>query len=615
MNIEELKANTLHYIKSLTQAELIKLIKYLDKKYYDGIPVISDEIYDIIMDYYNDNYNSKIKHDQNKNVVITPYYIWSLDKIKPDTNAIINWIKKYEGPYIISDKIDGIAGLIIKKSNEIKIYKARYSGDNYAVKDISYLYKYIIKDNNKLPTNIVLRGEFIIPNDYFNENLRNKFKTPRSAVSSLLNRTDGIDKMIANGLHFVCYNILDPLMNEKNQLEKLKEYNMNVVYYKVFDKISHKILSDILIKRREKSKYTIDGIVVSDTQKIYRIKERNPDHSFAFKMVLTDQIAETIVLYVKWKTSKDNYIIPTIYFQPIIIGNNEIKRAAGHNGKYIKENNIGPGTKIQIIKSGDIIPYVQKIISSTGAQMPKIKYKWDKNNVHIIRQDNNDDNRIKKIHHFFGTLGVKYIGENIIRTLYNAGYGTIISILKLDRDKKFDGIGNTLKNKIISNINRSLLSTNIETLMASSGVFGRSFGIKKIKIILNKYPAFLTHKYNYSDICNIDGIGEIYAAKFMNNIDKFRTFYKKINKIIDISYLLKKNKTEGIFSGRIFVFTGFRDDKIKKFIINNGGIVDDNITKKTNYLIYSDKNSAKYKRAVQLKIIIISKENFISKYF
>ena len=35
--------------------------------------------------------------------------VGSMDKVKPDTNKLKNWLKKYNGPYVISDKLDGIS--------------------------------------------------------------------------------------------------------------------------------------------------------------------------------------------------------------------------------------------------------------------------------------------------------------------------------------------------------------------------------------------------------------------------------------------------------------------------------------------------------------------------
>lgn len=47
-----------------------------------------------------------------------------------------------------------------------------------------------------------------------------------------------------------------------------------------------------------------------------------------------------------------------------------IKQATGHNGKFIFENKIGPGSKIVIIKSGDVIPKIVEVISESNNGEP-----------------------------------------------------------------------------------------------------------------------------------------------------------------------------------------------------------------------------------------------------
>ena len=55
---------------------------------------------------------------------------------------------------------------------------------------------------------------------------------------------------------------------------------------------------------------------------------------------------------------------------------------------FIKDNVLGPGAKIEIIRSGDVIPYVNKVLSFTIILRDLIR-----NN---ITKDNNDKSIIKR---------------------------------------------------------------------------------------------------------------------------------------------------------------------------------------------------------------------------
>jgi NAD-dependent DNA ligase len=61
-----------------------------------------------------------------------------------------------------------------------------------------------------------------------------------------------------------------------------------------------------------------------------------------------------------------------------------------------------------------------------------------------------------------------------------------------------------------------------------------------------------------------------------------------------------------------FVFSGFRDKDYEEIIKNNNGIVNDTITKTTNYLVVKDtsKITEKIKKAIEKGIKVISKEEF-----
>jgi NAD-dependent DNA ligase len=133
-----------------------------------------------------------------------------------------------------------------------------------------------------------------------------------------------------------------------------------VVQNKTEATITNETLSETLQEWRKSSPYEIDGIIVSD-DRVYPRMSGNPDHSFAFKMVLSDQVAETHVVDVIWTASKDGYLKPRVQVMPVRVGGVTIQYATGFNAEFIEKNKIGVGAVIQIIRSGDVIPYIQSV--------------------------------------------------------------------------------------------------------------------------------------------------------------------------------------------------------------------------------------------------------------
>ena len=112
-------------LDELDDEEYSKLIKYLQKAYFNkNISLVSDKLFD----YMKDNYETKFKKKiidvgapitKNKIKTKLPHYMGSLDKIKPAMSEFTKWVSKYNGPYVLSYKLDGISALVHKIDNKI----------------------------------------------------------------------------------------------------------------------------------------------------------------------------------------------------------------------------------------------------------------------------------------------------------------------------------------------------------------------------------------------------------------------------------------------------------------------------------------------------------------
>jgi NAD-dependent DNA ligase len=77
---------------------------------------------------------------------------------------------------------------------------------------------------------------------------------------------------------------------------------------------------------------------------------------------------------------------PRVEVEPVDIGGVTIRFTTGFHAKYISDNRIGPGTCLEIIRSGDVIPYINQIFSSPKdvVDMPSVPYHWNESGVDII---------------------------------------------------------------------------------------------------------------------------------------------------------------------------------------------------------------------------------------
>ena len=632
------------FINNNKKKDIIALLIKADDAFFNGDKsILKDDIYDIIKDYIRkkypkDPYLKRVGADVDNKVVL-PYYMGSQNKIKDSEEEITKYKKQYAGPYIISDKLDGVSCLIVynkigKKNFDIKLYTR---GNGTEGQDITHLLTYINgfpSVNNISYDYLAIRGELIISKDNW-EKLKlegNNGANPRNTVSGAIN-SKNLNKNVLNAIDFVCYTLIEPKL--KNGLDILKKMNFLIVNHTINDNINLNILSENLQKSRN-NKYIIDGIVINDISKNYEIeKGKNPTHSFAFKSIHTLEQVEVIVREVEWNVSKDKYMKPIVKFDEITLDDVKIKQATGFNAGFIEKNVIGPGSRIIIIRSGNVIPHINSVLSKSASGKPSlpgivdVNYKWNDTHVDIIMIDDGNKNSkydIKNIIYFMKTIEIDYMGPGNIAKIYNAGYDTINKIINITKEELLNIEG--FKNKSADNILNALKKirdVDCNVLMDASNIMGRGFGLKKIKSITDIHPEILDNtktarnkalKLKASDLIIINGIAKTSADLFIENLPKYYEFYDNLgfkckgDKKLPANAVVADINTN--FKDKTFIFSGFRNKDYEKKITDNGGKITTSVSKNTSYLIVKDKNenTGKIIKARELGVIILSLEEF-----
>jgi len=408
-------------------------------------------------------------------------------------------------------------------------------------------------------------------------------------------------------------------------MNKLK---MNVLKYNLIIDITDEILSKILIYKRNNYEYEIDGIVCVNDD-IYDRTNKNPEHAFAFKMLMNDQIIDVNVLDVLWSPSKDGYLKPRIKIEPVYLGGAKIEYTTGFNGKFIKDNKIGLGSVLRLVRSGDVIPHVLEVLKKTTPKMPIVEYIWNDTCVDILLKNKNNNIEVieKNITKFFKDIGVEGLSNGNVKRLISAGYDTIHKILKMKKEDfmNIEGFKDKLSLKIMNGISNSLSNITLEELLSATNIIGRGFSLKKIKIILEAYPNILIEQISdlekVEKIKLLNGMSTKSAELFVSNINKFLIWLQKSN----LEYMLKYNvsKEENnhdvkkhILYGKKYIMTGFRDKLLEKTLEKIGCKSMSSISKNVDIVIVKniDQYTYKIEQAKKLNINILSKEDFINKY-
>lgn len=564
-DLDEIISNPTKYANSLSVDKLVNLLKKLSDKYYNtGEPYVSDNVYDKMLEVLkkkdSDNpFLFEVGAPENRmDAVKLPYRMASLNKVKPNEKSLERWTNKYEGPYVLSDKLDGVSALLNKDNKgDIKLYTR---GDGEKGRDITYLLKYLIDEKvlKKIPNNVAIRGEILMNKNDFLKYFSKDNKNARNMVSGFVN-TNKIDTRVADKVQLISYSVINPRMLQSDQLETMKKWGLKVVYSKVLknNKNFQNVLEKELSDRKKNSEFEVDGIVVIDDSEVYEHEDSNPSYSVAFKMNTEENMKDVEVKRINWSASKHGYLQPVIEIEPVELSGTTITFVTAHNAKYVVDNNIGPKSIIKIVRSGDVIPYVVEVVKpSKKPQMPEVGYKWNDTGVKIIATDVDDSTQriinIKKILDFFRTLKVKFLSEGIMTKLYDNDYDTIFKIVKAAdiKDEKMyniDGLGKKMVDKIYLEIQNSLQKCKLEEMMSASMQFGEGLGVRKLKEIVKMYPNILDHKPKDVEglqemILNVPGFSTISSNKFSENFNNFMIFLKKLRKYTKVNLDFKPKK-------------------------------------------------------------------------
>jgi NAD-dependent DNA ligase len=607
------------------------LVKCSNAYYESGNPIVSDELFDLLVDQYeltsnkSFNYLGKTNHKK----IQLPVYMGSLDKIKT-SDKISQFLNKCSSNKIIySAKMDGLSLLLFSDSkNNFKL--ATRGDDGKIGSDVSHLLSHLKLQNSltllsKVSINCIVRGEIIMKKSVFKKHYPNA-SNARNTVCGIVN-SKNLDIKAVELCTFVAYSLPGTTYTQEETFAKLKELKFEIPEMKLIDKTKSTVdyLSNVLSTLKIEYDYEIDGIVLSDN--IYHKENigENPKYTVAFKHNI--ETTQATVVDVLWEASRYGLLKPRIQINPVDLNGVKITYLTGFHAQYIKENKIGKNTVLQICRSGDVIPHILSVVKSTEAKFPpKDEYEWT-DSVDIKTKLNNDDNLSVKLAYFLGVCGAKGVKEGVLQKCIDIGIKDITSLLKVKKEVllKAEGIGEKMSDKMIEQFNIVKSNLTLLNIMLGSCVFER-FGEKKLEKILEVLPEckdivlkdVLITQLKSNWILKMNSIGiKTQADTF---IDMFETFKKEwssfCKEFLVSSIQIPSTSTISIKVDKKcdwnVVFTGVRDKDLEKVIESYGGKVTDSVSSKTTYLVVKELNpesrSSKMDKAESLNVRILTLE-------
>lgn len=614
---------------------LKKQIIDANNAYRKGNAIITDLQFDELVEQYKtlvsiDEYNefrdslnesfvefgTKVKHK---------YIMGSLDKIKnSDLETLNKFIKNYvKNSLTISAKVDGISSVAYYKNGKLISLLSR--GDGYEGMDYSDKAKYIKGLPKNISSNeyeliefgdVYIRGELVILDSEEIDTDTNYRNVCAGYMNSKYWNKDDISKV-----SFIPYAILGDKITKNTQFKILESCGFNVAWHKNINitNINYETLATQLTEYAKlKHDYSCDGLVLMDIDAYNEQDVYRPKNSMAFK--INELTAETRLIDVVWEgPSKDGFFCPVGILDPVELGGAMISRATLHNLDIINQLNVKYGSKVSLLKAGDIIPKIVSVIENDSGcvdiiiptECPSCGSTLVRDGVNMRCMNKTcGDQVVHQITHFIKKLGVKSASN---ATLLNFGITSFDKLLSFTPNKSYKS-----EVKLYNELYDKVFSQSKAKLLAAMNFVGLS------EILITKildhygYDVIENFDFNNAKISLPNGVGEITLQKFNEGLpDALRNVNNIVNDIRwhwspEASSASKKIDIKGSICVTGTLNFGSRT-KFLEFALEHGYESKSGVSKGLTYLINNDvtSNSSKNKKAKELGIKILSEDEFI----
>jgi len=599
--------------------------------YYQGRPEISDLEYDKLEDELKkidpknptleivgstSSNSEKIKHDKK---------MLSLDKTYI-LDDLLSWMGHEE--VISTYKLDGISCSLIYIDGELSLAKTRGDGtygENITKKVmwISNVPKSIINKNK-----IEIRGELFCDEESFFKLAQEMTKlgldkptSQRNIVAGLMGRKDHLE--LCRYIKFMAFDYLsdEKIKFESEKFNILSRYSFLIPEIELHnDKKSLEVLIERSRQFMSEGDYQIDGLVFTYNKMSLHEElgetSHHPRYKIAFKF--QGESKQTELKEITWSVSRNGILTPVGEVSPVELSGAIISRVTLHNYGMVCANNLKSGDIIEIIRSGEVIPKFLSVVvpSKNKLSIPEVCPSChSKVEIHDIRifcvNDSCPGKNKEIILNFIQKIGIEDLSGKRLDGLINAGLvKSIPDIYKLKANDLMgmEKVKEKLSNKLIDSIHKTK-NIDLITFLSALGINGGAYN-KCEKIVRAGFDSIKKIKsLTKADLLNVESFAEKSATEFLSSLqDK----HKIIDELMEQGFIFtveKTRKTE--LTGLKVCITGALSEKrqlVEEYVRESGGIIVSSVSKNTDLLVTNetDPNSSKYKKALELKIRIIT---------
>jgi DNA ligase (NAD+) len=633
-----------------------RLKRYAHAYYVLDNPIVTDEVYDLLyhevvaLERLDENSIDPTSPTQRVGGAVIDAFnkgehkkrMWSLEDLF-DHNELLLWIDRANkqgsvSEFVCEPKFDGASLNLIYE--EGKLIQAITRGDGAIGEDVTHNVHTI----NSIPleisekSSIEIRGEIIISKDDFEKinddrakNGENLFANPRNAAAGSLRQLDS-NITAKRKLTFYPWGVGEHTLSYRSVYDVMHYiYELGFKeppYIKICSTPNEIDEAYVAIKTmRDSLSMMLDGMVIKvnnialQNELGYTVK--NPRWASAYKFPALEKM--TRLRGITLQVGRTGVITPVAEVEAVNIEGVVVERATLHNFDEIERKDIRIGDEIIIIRSGDVIPKIIKVIlpsrpkSAVAIKRPThcpVCGGEVLNETTLIKCQNLscDARVVCSLSHFTSKkcMNMDGVGEKIIETLYRENLVHTIGDLYQIRASDLEGLEGFKRKKIENILSAIEGSKGRECWRFINGLGIEHIGEVASKTLCDAFGAMFYQK-SVDEISALDGIGVEMAGSVVEFAHVNEARLEGLIELIQPKAVVKEISESSPIIGKVFVITGTLSESrgfFKEQIESLGAKVTGSVSKKTDYLLAGDEAGSKLEKANKIGVKVLDEEAY-----
>lgn len=457
-------------------------------------------------------------------------------------------------------------------------------------------------------------GEIVMVKSYFDDHLADEFEHPRNLVVGIVG-ADQINEraqaaLDAGAVHFVAYAGLPGWTGDGEALVS------------GIDAIFDDLTADL--------DYPVDGIVAEVTDPALREAMGATAHHYRWQIAYKrrGESAETRVADVSWQVGRTGNLTPVLGVEPVRLSGATIRRVTAHNAGMLKNLSVGPGARIEIIRSGEVIPKLESVLAPADTPtLPETcpscgsDLVWRGDFLRCPNRARCRDQIVQGIRHWFQILGTAdWFGIKTVERLVDAGHRSIPEVYRLGpAEYEAMGFGPT-QSQNLANATAASLSQPVEDwrFLAAFGI--PDLGVGDGRNLLTHFSLDDLLTATADEIEAIRGFGRIKGESIATGLAASRSLIQEMRGLgfeLETTPRVEEACSDSPIAGLKVVFTGKMTAGSRDEMIDSaralGAVVQKAVSGATDLLVCGERvGASKMKKAEAAGVRIMPEADYLA---